>query len=266
MGMFKEIFQPACSVIINPMRKRVFFTASMFAALISSCGSITKEEFDKRMYSLESKIAQLEDRQRVLEERNLKTESRVDTLSENIANIRLEIERLKMGRVSPPQATPTKLPEPKKEDNPTQKEQPKAQIPQDVKPATQAQEEYQKDYDEAFRLYNLKQLNQAKDKFIEFIKKYPKTPLTDNAYLWLGVIYRDLGETNKAEAVWLTLVERCQKKEMVDCNKAPSALLQLARLYEQRGDEKKAKEFYEAILKDYPRSEEASVAKTKLGR
>ncbi|MCY0866667.1 MAG: tetratricopeptide repeat protein [Aquificaceae bacterium] len=190
----------------------------------------------------------------------------MDTLSENIANIRLELERLKIGRVSPPQATPTKLPEPKKEESLTQKEQPKAQIPQDVKPTVQAQEEYQKDYDEAFRLYNLKQLNQAKDKFIEFIKKYPKTPLTDNAYLWLGVIYRDLGETNKAEAVWLTLVERCQKKEMVDCNKAPSALLQLARLYEQRGDEKKAKEFYEAILKDYPLSEEASVAKTKLGR
>ncbi|HAV40749.1 MAG: tetratricopeptide repeat protein [Aquificaceae bacterium] len=249
------------------MRKGwIFATTIILTVLTSSCGSITKEEFDKRMYNLESRISQLEERQRTLEERNLKTESRVDTLSENIANIRLELERLKIGRVSPPQATPTKLPEPKKEESLTQKEQPKAQIPQDVKPTVQAQEEYQKDYDEAFRLYNLKQLNQAKDKFIEFIKKYPKTPLTDNAYLWLGVIYRDLGETNKAEAVWLTLVERCQKKEMVDCNKAPSALLQLARLYEQRGDEKKAKEFYEAILKDYPLSEEASVAKTKLGR
>lgn len=249
------------------MRKGwIFATTIILTVLTSSCGSITKEEFDKRMYNLESRISQLEERQRTLEERNLKTESRVDTLSENIANIRLELERLKIGRVSSPQATPTKLPEPKKEESLTQKEQPKAQIPQDVKPTVQAQEEYQKDYDEAFRLYNLKQLNQAKDKFIEFIKKYPKTPLTDNAYLWLGVIYRDLGETNKAEAVWLTLVERCQKKEMVDCNKAPSALLQLARLYEQRGDEKKAKEFYEAILKDYPLSEEASVAKTKLGR
>ncbi len=249
------------------MRKGwIFATTIILTVLTSSCGSITKEEFDKRMYNLESRISQLEERQRTLEERNLKTESRVDTLSENIANIRLELERLKIGRVSPPQATPTKLPEPKKEESLTQKEQPKAQIPQDVKPTVQAQEEYQKDYDEAFRLYNLKQLNQAKDKFIEFIKKYPKTPLTDNAYLWLGVIYRDLGETNKAEAVWLTLVERCQKKEMVDCNKTPSALLQLARLYEQRGDEKKAKEFYEAILKDYPLSEEASIAKTKLGR
>ncbi|MFN4013424.1 MAG: tetratricopeptide repeat protein [Aquificaceae bacterium] len=238
------------------MRKSVFFMASTFVALISSCGGITKEEFEKRMYSLESKIAQLEDRQRVLEERNLKTESRVDNLSENIANIRLEIERLKIGRLSPPQAAPTRLPEPKKEESPIQ----------EAKPAAQAQEEYQRDYDEAFRLYNLKQLNQAKDKFIEFIKKHPKTPLTDNAYLWLGVIYRDLGEMNKAEAVWLTLIERCQRREMVDCNKAPSALLQLARLYEQRGDEKKAKEYYEAILKDYPLSEEASIARTKLGR
>ncbi|MEJ7553499.1 MAG: tetratricopeptide repeat protein, partial [Aquificaceae bacterium] len=78
--------------------------------------------------------------------------------------------------------------------------------------------------------------------------------------------YRDLGEMNKAEAVWLTLVERCQRKEMVDCNKAPSALLQLARLYEQRGDNQKAREYYEAILRDYPLSEEAGTAKTKLGR
>ena len=86
---------PSLSSVSSPCLLWLFFTASMFAALISSCGSITKEEFDKRMYSLESQIAQLEDRQRVLEERNLKTESRVDTLSENIANIRLEIERYK---------------------------------------------------------------------------------------------------------------------------------------------------------------------------
>ena len=50
--------------------------------------------------------------------------------------------------------------------------------------------------------------------------------------------------------IWLTLVERCQKKEMVDCNKAPSALLQLARLYEQRGDEKVGYEKAIRMLKD----------------
>ncbi|MFN3472253.1 MAG: tetratricopeptide repeat protein [Aquificaceae bacterium] len=239
------------------MRKSVFFTASTFVALIFSCGGVTKEEFDKSMYNLESKIAQLEDRQRVLEERNLKTESRVDNLSENVASMRLDVEKLRTGRVSPPQAVPpTRLPEPRREESFTQ----------EARLTIQSQEEYQRDYDEAFKLYNLGQLSQSKSKFIEFIRKYPKTPLTDNAYFWLGVAYRDLGEMDKAEAVWLTLIERCQRREMVDCNKAPSALLQLARLYEQRGDEKKAKEYYEAILKDYPLSEEASIARTKLGR
>jgi TolA-binding protein len=101
---------------------------------------------------------------------------------------------------------------------------------------------------------------------LSFIRKYPKTPLTDNAYLWLGVVYRDLGDSARAEAVWRTLEERCKRGEMVDCNKLPSAYLQLARLYEAQGNSEKAKEYYEAILKEFPLSEEAEVAKKKLGR
>ncbi len=245
------------------------FTALSLCSLIwlASCGGITKEEFDKRIASLEGRISQLEERQRSLEERNLRTEARVDNISESLARTRLELERLRVERHSTAQAT--KLPEPVRE-----VPQPSPSVPERLQETPQAQrdnpqqatEEYQREYDEALKLYNLRQLNQAKDKLIDFIKKYPRTPLTDNAYLWLGVVYRDLGEMNKAEAVWLTLVERCQRKEMVDCNKAPSALLQLARLYEQGGDNQKAREYYEAILRDYPLSEEAGIAKTKLGR
>ncbi len=246
--------------------RRTFTALSLFSLIwLVSCGSVTKEEFDKRIAGIEGRISQLEDRQRSLEERNIRTEARVDTLSENLARTRLEVERLKLERQSPA----TRLPEPVRE-----VPQPSPSIPERVQETPQAQrdnpqqanEEYQREYDEALKLYNLRQLNQARDKLIDFIKKYPRTPLTDNAYMWLGVVYRDLGEMNKAEAVWLTLVERCQRKEMVDCNKAPSALLQLARFYEQRGDNQKAREYYEAILRDYPLSEEAGIAKTKLGR
>lgn len=237
----------------------LLFGFILFASVFS-CGAITKEDFELRISALENRIAQLEEKQKLLEERSLKTEGRIDTLSENLAAVRLDLERLKLKDVSPAE-TALKLPEPKKEP-PSQKHQETTQRQENPPPT----EDYQKEYEEALKLYNLKQLNQAKDKLIDFIKKHPKTPLTDNAYLWLGVVYRDLGEFNKAEAVWLTLVERCHKKEMVDCNKAPSALLQLARLYEQRGESQKAKEFYETILKEYPLSEEASTAKTKLGK
>jgi Uncharacterized protein conserved in bacteria len=122
------------------------------------------------------------------------------------------------------------------------------------------------EYRSALGLYNLRQLNQAKEKFIEFIKKYPKTPLTDNAYFWLGVVYRDLGDSARAEAVWRTLEEKCKRGEMVDCNKLPSAYLQLARLYEARGNHEKAEEYYKTILKEFPLSEEVEVAKKKLCR
>ncbi|MEJ5339542.1 MAG: tetratricopeptide repeat protein [Aquificaceae bacterium] len=248
------------------MRSIPSFLSLFSLVFLASCGGITKEEFDRRLSGLEGRISQLEERQKTLEERNLRTEARVDTLSENLARTRLELERLRIERQSAGQAT--RLPEPVKEAPPTQN--PSERTPEVSRTSQnvpqQASEEYQKDYEEAIRLYNLRQLNQARDRLIEFIKKYPGTPLTDNAYLWLGVVYRDLGELNKAEAVWLTLVERCQRKEMVDCNKAPSALLQLARLYEQRGEGQKAREYYEAIIRDYPLSEEAATAKTKLGR
>ena len=231
---------------------------------VFSCGSITKEEFERRTAALENRIAQLEERQRILEEKNMKAEGRMDNLSENIARIRLDLERLRLEKSSQAQLSRTQLPEPAQKDSVVQRE---PQTPQTQREdISQTTEEFQKEYEAALNLYNLRQLNQARDKFIEFIRKYPRTPLTDNAYLWLGVVYRDLGELNKAEAIWLTLVERCQRKEMVDCNKAPSALIQLARLYEQSGNEQKAKEFYEAILRDYPASEEASIARSKLGR
>ncbi len=260
------------------MRGVGFFFSIIASVFVVSCGGITKEEFDKRFGELENRISQIEERQKNLEERNIRTEARVDTLSENLARTRLEVEKLKVQGQSPSQAT--KIPEPVKEEpkpttNPPVKEEPKPttnptesmqELPQAQDSPMQATEDYQKEYDEALRFYNLRQLNQARDKFIDFIKKYPKTPITDNAYFWLGVTYRDLGETNKAEAVWLTLVERCRRKEMVDCNKAPSAMLQLARFYEQKGESQKVKEYYEAILKEYPLSEEAGFARKRLGK
>ena len=60
--------------------------------------------------------------------------------------------------------------------------------------------------------------------------------------------------------------EKCKRGDLVDCNKLPSAYLQLARIYENSGDAGKAKEYYELILNEFPLSDEAGIAKTKLGR
>jgi len=222
--------------------------------LIASCGSVTQEELNRRLSGIEDRINKLEEMQKRLEEQSIRTDMRVDNLAESLTKLRLDVERLKTGRE-------ITIPQKQTEQPPKEREQVK------LPPSPQVvQEDYQKEYDEAVSLYNQKDLQGAKNKFIEFIRKNPKTPLTDNAYFWLGVTYRDLNELDKAEAVWLTLVERCKRGELPDCNKAPSAYIQLARLYESRGDEKKAREMYERIIKEYPLSEEAELAKKRLER
>lgn len=255
------------------MRKKVL----LLCFLLSSCGAVTQEELNARLAQINRRIEKLEEEQKTIKAQQIKTEERVDALSQNLASLRLEMERLKVeGRTSlPPPTLPkpenTSPPQPAKvEGQPrTQPIQPEpfVQRPQEGQRGVEAlSPDYEREYKSALDLYNLRHLNQAKEKFIEFIRKYPKTPLTDNAYLWLGVVYRDLGDSARAEAVWRTLEERCKRGEMVDCNKLPSAYLQLARLYEARGNSEKAKEYYEAILKEFPLSEEADVAKKKLGR
>ncbi|WP_448583428.1 tetratricopeptide repeat protein [Thermocrinis sp.] len=222
----------------------------LLAFLISSCGGVTQEELNLKLSQINRRITQLEEQQKRIEAQQLKTEERIDALSQNLANLRLEFEKTRTAQNIP-------VIEHREEIKAKTSEQP-------VKGNTS--KDYEKEYQEALNFYNLRQLNQAKDKFIEFIKNNPKTPLTDNAYLWLGVIYRDLGDLQRAEAVWRTLEEKCKKGELVDCNKLPSAYLQLARIYENSGDAGKAKEYYEMILKEFPLSDEANIAKTKLGR
>jgi len=255
------------------MRKKVL----LLCFLLSSCGGVTQEELNARLAQINRRVEKLEEEQKTIKAQQIKTEERVDALSQNLASLRLEMERLKVeGRTSLPPPTLSKPentspPQPARvEGQPrTQPIQPEpfVQRPQEGQRGVEAlSPDYEREYKFSLDLYNLRQLNQAKEKFIEFIRKYPKTPLTDNAYFWLGVVYRDLGDSARAEAVWHTLEVRCKRGEMIDCNKLPSAYLQLARLYEARGNSEKAKEYYEAILKEFPLSEEAEVAKKKLGR
>jgi TolA-binding protein len=240
------------------MRKKVL----LLCFFLSSCGGVTQEELNARLAQINRRIEKLEEEQKTIKAQQIKTEERVDALSQNVGSLRLEVERLRTeGRTSIPQPTPSK-PENISQSRPVRVEPQPIERLRDLETMSP---EY-KEYMYALDLYNLRQLNQAKDKFIEFIRKYPKTPLTDNAYLWLGVVYRDLGDSARAESVWRTLEERCKRGEMVDCNKLPSAYLQLARLYEARRNHEKARGYYEAILKEFPLSEEAEVAKKKLGR
>jgi TolA-binding protein len=142
---------------------------------------VTQEELNARLAQINRRIEKLEEEQKTIKAQQIKTEERVDALSQNLASLRLEVERLKVeGRTSLPPPTLSKPenispPQPAKVE-----EQPKREPPQPEPFAQKSQEkqkdteatssDYEREYKSALDLYNLRQLNQAKEKFIEFIK------------------------------------------------------------------------------------------------
>lgn len=71
----------------------------------------------------------------------------------------------------------------------------------------------------------------AADKFLAYLRKYPKTNRTDDAYYYLGQIYYDLGQTEKAKNMWMTLINGEIASQHYDRSvlNASMALIQLGR-------------------------------------
>jgi hypothetical protein len=163
------------------MRKNILFLCFS----LSSCGGVTQEELNAKLAQINRRIEKLEEEQKTIRAQQIRTEERVDALSQNLASLRLEVERLKVeGRTSSsppapskpenaPQSQPAKV-EGQPRTQPIQPE-PFVQRPQEGQRGVEAtSSDYEKEYKSALDLYNLRQLNQAKEKFIEFIRKYPK--------------------------------------------------------------------------------------------
>ena len=78
-------------------------------------------------------------------------------------------------------------------------------------------------YNEAFKDLNAKNYSAAATKFDAFVKKYPKDPLTSNAYYWLGESYYARGDYTRAAEGFRKGFESNPQGQ-----KAPDNLLKLA--------------------------------------
>jgi tol-pal system protein YbgF len=78
-------------------------------------------------------------------------------------------------------------------------------------------------YNHAFKLLNAKKYSEAATSFDEFVRTYPKDPLTSNAYYWLGESYYARGDYTRAAEGFRKGFETSPKGQ-----KAPDNLLKLA--------------------------------------
>jgi len=203
--------------------------------LLIACAPVSEtQKFEQRLSELEIKVAKLEEKQEGI---NLKLEEinkRLDYITEDLG-------KLKLARYSV-----------SKEEKPVIEEKPIFE------------DEVKFEYQQALELYNMKRLNEARDAFVQFIKKYPATKYTDNAYFWLGKTYYELGNIERAKQIFNVLINKCQRGALPDCNKLPDTYFMLVKIAVDEGNITEANSYLTVLEEKFPNSQATSKAKELL--
>lgn len=213
------------------MRKITLF----FPLILIGCAPVSEtQKFEQRLSELEIKVAKLEEKQ---EEINLKLEE----INKRLDYITKDLGKLKLAKYSTP-----------KEEKPILEEKPVYE------------DEVKIEYQQALELYNMKRLNEARDAFVQFIKKYPATKYTDNAYFWLGKTYYELGNIERAKQIFNALIKKCQRGVLPDCNKLPDTYFMLVKIAVDEGNITEANNYFTTLEEKFPNSQATSKAKELL--
>ena len=114
-------------------------------------------------------------------------------------------------------------------------------------------------YRSAKQAFDQGDFDTARQRFQEFIKRYPNSKNADNAQFWIGEIYYREKWYEKAILEYQNVIEKYPKG-----NKAPAALLKQGLAFSNIGDTANAKLILQELGRKYPKSNEAKVAAEKL--
>jgi tol-pal system protein YbgF len=95
--------------------------------------------------------------------------------------------------------------------------------------------------------------------FGEFLKRFPKHDLADNAQYWMGQGYYAQKKYDQALAEFEKVVGNYPGKD-----KEPAALFKIGLCHQELGDKAKARQYWQLLAKKFPKSPEAALAKDKL--
>jgi len=99
----------------------------------------------------------------------------------------------------------------------------------------------------------------ARAGFRKLLDDHPRHPLAGDAWFFLGESWAD-ANPDSAAAAYEEVV-----RSHPNSRRAPTALYRLGLIAERRGDRRAAEVYYSRVIAGYPRSEEAQLARTKLG-
>ncbi len=114
-------------------------------------------------------------------------------------------------------------------------------------------------YQQAKQCLDMGQTDQARSKFEEFIKLYPGSVNADNARYWIADSYYRDKWYEKAILEYQKVIEKYPKG-----NKVAAALLKQGFAFSNLGEKANARLLLKELIKKYPSSREAKIAKDKL--
>lgn len=126
-------------------------------------------------------------------------------------------------------------------------------------PAPGAPESAERLYDSALSQYQSGNLGQAVLEFTDLIARFPKHPLAENAQLWIGAAYFAQQDFRQALLELKKVIDQYPRG-----NKAPDALYKLGLSYRSLFETDRAREIWGQLIRDFPRSEAARLARTSL--
>jgi tol-pal system protein YbgF len=116
-----------------------------------------------------------------------------------------------------------------------------------------------RDYEAAWRLLDKKDYRAAIGRFKDFLKKYPKSNLADNAQYWVGESHYALREFDQAIIEFDAVRRKYPQGE-----KVPAALLKQGFAFGELGEKVNARLVLQDVVEKYPDSPEAAKAKLRL--
>lgn len=114
-------------------------------------------------------------------------------------------------------------------------------------------------YAAAYQTFKNGNYPKAREAFQSFLTSYPSGEYSDNAQFWLGECYFYEKQYEKA----ILEYEKVTKK-FPSSNKVPYALLKQGLSFHKLGDKVPAKLLLQQVIKDYPNTSQARIARSKL--
>jgi tol-pal system protein YbgF len=114
-------------------------------------------------------------------------------------------------------------------------------------------------FQQAYRAFTNKSLDEALVRFAKFVKDNPGHQYADNAMFWRGESYLAKGKLLKAIGEFERLMRRYPSSE-----KRPSALYRIGFAYDKLGDLGRAKEYYFKVVDRHPGTDAARRASRRM--